>query len=149
MSLILQKITMGSINEIQALWEMNLTYHVQSSTHFGAQYKDLSFSKRMEVLNDFSEDALHITLALFDNHKVGYCLSTLKNSTGELLSMHVHEKHRGKGIGKDLVKDHLKWFNDNQCTTIGVHVDCSNANTIAFYSKLGFYPNTMYLQQLL
>jgi ribosomal protein S18 acetylase RimI-like enzyme len=146
MTVTLQTITKASIHEIQELWECNLSYHENIGSHFASQYQGLSFFKRMEILDDFSEEDLCITLAWSDDVKAGYCLSTFKNGVGELLTMHVHENFRGQGIGQSLVKDHLKWFNAKDCTAIGVHVDCSNANTIAFYSKLGFFPNTMYMQ---
>lgn len=144
----LKTVTKQDLGEIQELWELNRLYHEVNSTHFGVQYQGLSFAERMAPLDALSDDHLRLTFAIIDNKTMGYCLSTIKNNAGELFTMHVHESCRGKGIGQALVGEHINWFKQNHCITISVHVDCSNKNTIAFYEKMGFYPNTMVMQQL-
>ena len=60
--------------------------------------------------------------------------------------MHVNETNRGSGIGKKLVSKHIEWMKEKNCKEIGVTVSQENEHTIGFYKKLGFYPNTLYMQ---
>ncbi len=41
----------------------------------------------------------------------------------------------------------MEWLKENNCKVIGVTVSQENETTIGFYKKLGFYPNTLYMQQ--
>ncbi len=41
----------------------------------------------------------------------------------------------------------MERLKENNCKVIGVTVSQENETTIGFYKKLGFYPNTLYMQQ--
>ncbi len=41
----------------------------------------------------------------------------------------------------------MEWLKENNCKVIGVTVSQENETTIGFYKKLGFYSNTLYMQQ--
>lgn len=60
-----------------------------------------------------------------------------------MLSLHVDKNYRGKGIGKELSDNHMKWFKANNCETVNVIVSQENSNTINFYRNVGFLPNTL------
>lgn len=133
---------------IKELWERNRQYHEDISEYFGQIYHSVSFDDRIRPFAGFNEDRLKITVARENDEYVGYCISTIVEGKGELESLHVSESKRGKGIGKELAIKHINWMKENKCKVIGVTVSHENENTINFYKSLGFYPNTLYMQQI-
>ncbi|MCR3957027.1 MAG: GNAT family N-acetyltransferase, partial [Gudongella sp.] len=95
----------------------------------------------------FSEHKIKITVAKHNHGYIGYCISTISDVNGEIASIHIDESYRGIGVGRRLVVDHLNWMKEGKCKTMGVTVSQENVSTISFYKKLGFYPNTLYMQQ--
>lgn len=140
-------ITYDEVEIIRNLWDKNRQYHENTSEYFKELYKAMSFDQRIKAFSVFNEDNMKITVARINDQCVGYCISTAVDGKGEVESLHVAEACRGTGIGKELVARHLEWMNGKGCTTIGVTVSQENESTIGFYRKLGFYPNTLYMQQ--
>lgn len=137
----------AEIEVIKDLWEKNRLYHENTSEYFKELYRSICFEQRIKAFSVFNEDALKITVAKSNDAYIGYCISTIVDGKGELESLHVDAAYRGAGIGKKLVTKHLEWMNEKKCKVIGVTVSQENASTIGFYKKLGFYPNTLYMQQ--
>jgi len=133
---------------IKDLWEKNRIYHETSSEYFGHAYRDICFEDRMEKFQSFDDAMLKITICKENKSVIGYCISTITETVGELVSIHVDASERGRGIGQNLVRIHLAWMGDNECKDIGVTVSQENDATIDFYKKMGFYPNTLFMQRL-
>lgn len=142
------EISLDNIEIIRPLWEKNREYHEKSSQYFGETYKNISFDEKVLQFQSMNDKSIKISVAIQQNICLGYCISSINEGKAEILSLHVDQGHRGAGIGKNLVKEHLKWMKKHNCTTIGVTVSQENINTIGFYKKLGFFPNTLYMQQL-
>ena len=140
-------ITIEDIHQIKTLWEKNRVYHEATSEYFGEAYKGICFEDRMTKFEKMLPDTYRISLYQVDDELLGYCISTAANGVGEIESIHVDESQRGKGIGQELAEDHLKWMAEKQCKSIGVTVSQENKATIGFYRKLGFYPNTIFMEQ--
>ncbi len=141
-------ISFDKIGVIKNLWEKNRQYHEVSSEYFSETYRSMCFDERIKAFGEFDKDMLKITVAKDNDEYIGYCISTIVEEKGELESLHVDESKRGTGIGKELVGTHLEWMKENNCKVIGVTVSQENESTINFYKKLGFYPNTLYMQQV-
>jgi ribosomal protein S18 acetylase RimI-like enzyme len=141
-------ISFDKIGVIKNLWEKNRQYHEVSSEYFSETYRSMCFDERIKVFGEFDKDMLKITVAKDNDEYIGYCISTIVEGKGELESLHVDESKRGIGIGKELTVTHLEWMKENNCKVIGVTVSQENESTINFYKKLGFYPNTLYMQQV-
>jgi len=141
-------ISIKEISLIKNLWEKNRAYHEETSAYFSQAYQGLCFEDRMKKFDDYSEDTYKISLCKIDEAIVGYCISTISDGIGEVDSIHVESSLRGNGIGYKLVERHLKWMKETKCKSIGVTVSQENETTIGFYKKLGFYPNTLYMQQV-
>lgn len=139
-------ISYDEINVIKQLWEQNRQYHEKTSEYFKELYQSISFEKRIKAFSIFDEDTMKITVAKINNDYVGYCISTAIDEKGELESIHVLESLRGSGIGKELAERHIEWMKVKNCKVMGVTVSQENESTIGFYRKLGFYPNTLYMQ---
>lgn len=138
----------NEISIIKELWEKNRQYHEDTSEYFGQLYHSINFEDRIKIFAGFNEDTLKITVAKENGEYVGYCISTIVEGSGELESIHVSASKRGKGIGKELAIKHINWMKKNNCKVITVTVSQENKNTVHFYKSLGFYPNTLYMQQL-
>jgi ribosomal protein S18 acetylase RimI-like enzyme len=142
-------ISFDEIGIIKNLWEKNRQYHENSSEYFKDSYRSISFDQRIGAFSLFTSDTMKISVAKSNDEYIGYCISTAIDGRGELESLHVDATNRGNGIGKKLVMKHLEWMNEKNCNVIGVTVSQENESTILFYKKLGFCPNTLYMQQKL
>lgn len=140
-------ISYEEVEVIRDLWEKNRQYHENSSEYFSELYHSMNFDQRIKAFSVFDKETMKITVAKSNEKHIGYCISTAIDGKGELESMHVDESCRGNGVGKELVQRHLEWMNERNCKVIGVTVSQENESTIGFYRKLGFYPNTLYMQQ--
>ena len=140
-------ISYDEVEVIKGLWEKNRQYHENSSEYFKESYRTMRFDQRIKAFNVFDKETMKITVAKSNEKYIGYCISTIIDGKGEIESLHVDESNRGKGIGEKLVRKHLEWMNENDCSVIGVTVSQENESAIGFYRKLGFYPNTLYMQR--
>ena len=139
-------ISCDTVNDIKGLWEKNRVYHEKRSAYFKELYQSISFEDVIGSLKEIDKKDLKITVAQRGDCYIGYCISVINTDSGELKSLHVDESCRGRGIGKDLVSDHIKWMNEKNCRSINVKVSHENDPTISFYRELGFYPNTLDMQ---
>lgn len=140
-------ISYGEVEIIRDLWEKNRKYHEDTSKYFKKLYCSINFDERIKVFGKYSENKIKISIVKKEDKYIGYCISTIDNSKGELGTLHIDKTQRGKGIGKNLVQEHLKWMKEKKCEEIGVTVSQENDLAIGFYKKLGFYPNTLYMQK--
>lgn len=140
-------ISYDEVEVIKNLWEKNRQYHENSSEYFKESYRYIRFGERIKAFGVFNKDTMKITVVKNNDKYIGYCISTIIDGKGELESLHVHETYRGNGVGKKLVDKHIEWMNEKNCKVIGVTVSQENESTIGFYKKIGFYPNTLYMQQ--
>lgn len=140
-------ISYDDIEIIKELWDKNRRYHENTSQYFGETYRSMEFHQRIKAFSVFDKETMKITIAREEGNNIGYCISTAVDGKGEVESIHVDESCRGNGVGKKLVQEHLEWMREKGCKVIGVTVSQENEPTIGFYKSLGFYPNTLYMQQ--
>ncbi|WP_422484596.1 GNAT family N-acetyltransferase [Gudongella sp. DL1XJH-153] len=140
-------ISFNGIEIIKDLWEKNRQYHENNSTFFGESYRTICFEDKVKDLAKFHKDKIKISVAKVNDEYIGYCISTIVDDNGEIASIHVDQSSRRVGIGKKLVVEYLEWMKGKKCKAIGVTVSQENKSTINFYKELGFYPNTLFMQQ--
>ena len=87
-----------------------------------------------------------ISAIINKNNIIGYCLSIIQGSLGELCTLFIDEQHRNNGLGHLLVDKHLNWLKDNKCENISVNVLVENESTIRFYESLGFKQNIINME---
>ena len=58
---------------------------------------------------------------------------------GKLVSLYVKEKHRKKGIGKQIFDKFLEWFKSRNIKYIELSVDSRNKIATSAYKKYGFF----------
>lgn len=137
-------ISIKKIDKIKQLWQESGKYHANLSKNFSEIFYTSNFEERMKKL--ISMEKIYITLAMQENQKLGFCLSSIENDCGELSAFFVNENFRRKGIGGVLIKDHLFWLKEN-ASSIRVAVLYENEKTFELYRKYGFeaFSTTMLL----
>ena len=65
---------------------------------------------------------------------------------GYIAEVWVEEEFRGKGIGKKLLKEIIKWFKEKGIRWIRTDVLQKNKNAIKFYEKFGFKEFCKYME---
>jgi len=142
---------------IAPLWEKLNEHHIAISTYFSNAFSKFSFQRRKTGLLRKTQDKdIRIDIAK-DNDTdqiIGYCLNTIIQNdfgkkVGEIESIYIEPDYRNTGIGAELVKKALDWM-DNE----GVHnkilgVAVGNERVFSFYQRLGFFPKSTKLEQIL
>ncbi|MFA8343470.1 MAG: GNAT family N-acetyltransferase [Rhodothermaceae bacterium] len=138
-------ISPSEISIIEELWNRNKEYHIQIEKVFKELYTSITFEKRMKAILE-KENPLKITIAEEDDKIYGYCISQKEGDVGEVVSLHVLDGQRGKGVGKELTVQHIDWLKENNCKEIGLYVAAGNDKTIKFYEQLGLCSKLTYMQ---
>ena len=91
-----------------------------------------------EAIKKAQSQAAYFTVAVKDEKVVGYQLSTAILGTAHLARLAVLPAMQTKGIGKTLVMDMIKYFNQNGIHNITVNTQNDNVASLTLYNKIGF-----------
>ncbi|MBW2991037.1 GNAT family N-acetyltransferase [Candidatus Woesearchaeota archaeon] len=77
---------------------------------------------------------------------IGYAGGEIKNNpsyakykkSGHIFNLYVKPKYQGKGIGKKLINETMKWFKKNKISDLRIMVYKNNKRAHKIYNKLGF-----------
>ncbi len=141
----IKTITRDEINSIRTLWEKLNAHHLLRSTHFKDHFSKFTFENRMESLE--KRDCLIGYVAEDNGESIGYCIATVNGRMGEIDSIFVDERHRGKGVGEELMSLALKWLEEQECETIKVSIAEGNENVLGFYRRFGFAERFIVMQK--
>ena len=83
-------------------------------------------------------DKSEIYLAFIGDELVGVFVITKELDVAEFKNLAVHEKHRGKGIGKQLIQHAIEHAKNKNATSVRVGTGNSSHLQIALYQKCGF-----------
>lgn len=61
-----------------------------------------------------------------------------KNRHTANLGIAIESGHRGKGIGRRMIEEGIKWCRENGIAKLNLEVFSSNVNAISLYKKIGF-----------
>ena len=89
---------------------------------------------------------LYYVLTDDDENIMGYAGLWVVLDEGQITNIALRREARGKGYGKALITRHIDWMKARGCRTIGVTVLADNVETVEVYKRLGFHPNTMYME---
>jgi ribosomal protein S18 acetylase RimI-like enzyme len=136
---------------IKDLWEKLNALHKSRSRHYAAHFEGMTFNRRKDDLIKKSADGfLHIGLARDTGTRklIGYCITSINaRKQGEIESIYVEPNYRRQRIGDTLMKKALKWLDGSPVTTRTLVVAAGNEEVIDFYSRYGFYPRVIILEQ--
>ncbi|MFP4015228.1 MAG: GNAT family N-acetyltransferase [Chitinispirillaceae bacterium] len=142
----IRRIAKDRIEIIKPMWEELNRLHLKESPYFKEHYRTFTFEERCKKFTRMDEKDLLILVAQTEGQLSGYCVSTIEKGAGEIDSLFVNQWCRGQGIGKELVKRSIGWFEENACERIGVSVAVGHESALGFYRIFGFYPRLTYLQ---
>ena len=136
---------------IKGLWEKLNEHHRVHSKYFAEETAQRTFEDRIKSLTDESKAELHIDLAKNKTSGmiIGYCVSSISNQgQGEIESIYVEPDYRKLGIGDMLMRKALFWLDGKRVTRKRIGVGAGNEEVFGFYSRYGFYPRVIILQQI-
>lgn len=138
------------------LKQVGRLHHEGRPDIFRANAQKYGASQVITMLND---PAAPIFVAVEDNQVLGYgfCQSQKHEndpvltdiSTLYIDDLCVDEKHRGKGIGKAIYTQIVRYAKMRKCHNITLNVWACNENALKFYEALGMQPQKIYMETIL
>jgi ribosomal protein S18 acetylase RimI-like enzyme len=136
---------------IKPLWQQLVEHHKARSPIFYNDYAKMTFATRKKQLLEKSRgNNIRIDLARDENlgEFVGYCVSTISEERqGEIDSIYIKPDYRRFGIADNLMKRALHWMDEQLITKRILVVGAGNEEVLGFYSKYGFHPRNIVLEQ--
>jgi ribosomal protein S18 acetylase RimI-like enzyme len=136
---------------VQPLWEKLRNFHASLPWCFAAEVRRSSFeSRKQELLAKSVGGKLRIELVSTSPEAadIAYCISSVSAArAGEVDSLFIDERFRGRGIGGELLRRALAWLDSAGAISKSVSVAHANKEAIALYEHFGFRPRSMILQQ--
>jgi len=105
-----------------------------------------TMKKFTESVNYVSTNVLPLNSELVyikeGNTQVGSLIIVYNENSATILSVHILEEHRGKGYGKQIVKDAIERCKEKKCPLLELNTETTNiANNL--YKSLGFIQEGM------
>ena len=130
------------IELIKPLWEQLNSIHLDKSIYFKNKYEKFTFGKRMESIYEKDEKGIIRLDMLLDSDNgdyIGYCLSSIQDTLGEIESIYIQSQYRKFKLGDKLMNNALNWFESNAVTNIEISVVYANDEALPFYEHYGFH----------
>jgi ribosomal protein S18 acetylase RimI-like enzyme len=141
-----------SLDDIRPLWEKLRAHYSPLLSRFGHETPPFMFEPRkQEILGKAALGKTRIELVsiVSETMDIAYCVITISpGGRGEIDSMFVEERCRGRGIGSELVRHALAWMERAEASSKVVTVAYANERLLAFYRRFGFHARTILLQQI-
>ena len=134
------------ISCISNLWEKLNKIHYEDSVYFEDHYETFTFEERIKTLLSFDDKNLKISIVKDGPRFLGYCISSITNTNGEIDSIYLEDELHNRGIGKQLINEHVKWMKEMNCTRIRAAVSYGHDSVREFYHKMGFYERLVYYE---
>jgi len=139
------KLDRKRIADIKGLWEELNALHGRLSQNFKKHFDSFTFKDRVKQLAEKSN--LSLFVANDKGTYVGYCIVTSDKGKGEIDSIYIQPKYRGKGIGNQLMIKAIDWLKKQNCRDINIYVAEGNDSVLGFYEKYGFKKRSVVLQK--
>jgi len=133
---------MTDIEIIKPMWEKLNSIHLEKSVYFKSKYENFTFDKRIKSIYKKAQNGVIKLDVLLDSDTggyVGYCLSSIEDTLGEIESIFIEEQYRKFGLGDQLMNNALKWFKYNRIENIEINVVYANEEVLPFYERCGFH----------
>lgn len=139
------------LDEIEPLWSELNRHHIESSTHFAATYEHMIFQERRKVIDRRPPGTkLRVELVMLKDGKVyvAYCVTSLApDGAGEIESIYVDNGFRCLGLGSKLMRDAIKWLDEQGARKKRLWVASGNEQAFHFYERHGFQIRRTELEQ--
>ena len=145
------------LDTVRPLWKKLNALHAEKSRHFAEAFAKTSFSERKADLESKAiKGELLVILAVTEAEGcIAYCVCSVDKESrdsgaskvGEIDSMFVSLPYRRQGIGQQLVKRCMEWFEKNEAEKVIVLVAVGNEEVLEFYKIFGFLPFAIRLEK--
>ena len=146
MNIKIKKATSQDINGIIEMIKQICDYECKLDEYYKpfSEYKDLE----KEVVKSLKDKNTIVFLAKLDKKIIGYCEGYIEkapnyaltpNKIGYINTMIIDDKHRGKGVGKKILNEMLKWFKGKKIKNIELEVSARNDVGIDFWKNNNFF----------
>jgi len=97
------------------------------------------YDETLEALGrQLSWDGQMILVAEEEEEVVGVAIGTIDNGQGVLYRMVVSDKHRGKGIGQQLIDGLKQRFETRRVKKMVVNIDAHDDRLATYYESIGY-----------
>ena len=148
---VFEEVGVGRLESIRPLWEALKRHHVKISPRFAPLRMKKTFDDRKK---DFLIKSCNGRFKLFLVHQgdlkepLAYCIASITtDGAAEIDSLFVVETFRSRGIGTELMRRTLSWFEEQGPVSRIVMVAHGNDDALRFYERFGFYPDNLCLRQ--
>lgn len=145
MEIISEFITLEEIEKVRIPLEKLHKYHNSISKYFSGSYPRITFEERIAAYRENAKSGdyrIELLTNSETNNIIGFCIAYSTKVRGKIEVLFVDEEYRGNGFGARLVKNAMKWFEENQINEIELTVVYGN-EAVTFYQKMGFYPRSI------
>lgn len=134
-------IRLAKENDLDAILEINNYEILHSTVNYDYEPKTKEFQENW--FREKSEKGLPILVASIDQEVMGFATyGSFRPKPGYQFtiehSVYLHNKARGKGLGKQLMQELILLAKKNGYHTMVGGIDSSNLNSLEFHKKLGF-----------
>lgn len=137
--------SLDNIELIKPLWKKLRMYHEEKSIHFKRDFSELTFEKRIEKIKEKAEKNGKVKILIAQDssskNNIGYCIgSVTSDNRGDVDSLFVLKDYRNYRVGDKLLREIIKWLEENKVDEIYIGVASGNEEVFGFYENYGFYP---------
>jgi ribosomal protein S18 acetylase RimI-like enzyme len=140
------------LDSFAPLWEKLREHQRIRSPHFAEHYARRTWKRRSaELLQKSESGGPHVYIATYLDTKelIGYCVSIVSSDKqGQLESIYIEPNYRQSGIGDQLMRRALSWMNKMHAKTKTLTMGVGNEEVLTFYSRYGFYPKHIVVEQV-
>ena len=144
MNIVYEVLKSEEIDLIKPLWERLRNMHAEKSEHFEGNFRKFTFDFRKAGL--LNAEKLNLLIVKDADEPVGYCISTVSKTEGDIESLFLEKAYRKYGIGNELMKRSIEWIKRNNPESISVTVAAGNEDVLDFYRRFGFEVSTLKLK---
>src|SRR3989344_1944315 len=140
--MLIRKAKKEDIESIHKLDRESIKYHKKFDKDFYMISENWWKIKKDSQIKAIKSPTNLVLIAESDEKVVGYIWgyvgTIMKHKIGKIQELIVTSKQRGKGIGKELIKNILDFFKERKCIISEIEVFVENLPTIQVYEKAGF-----------
>lgn len=122
-----------------------IEYHAELNHDFQDDFRKKLNSIEKNSWDDPSYIDGRIIIATLKNQDCGYIYGVIEPQRGFVHSIYIQPDYRKLGIGRELMKRIILWFEEQKVKTIELDLCIGNESVLLFYSQLGFSPRKICL----
>jgi ribosomal protein S18 acetylase RimI-like enzyme len=153
MTIKIQKATNQDVSGIIEMIKQICDYQCELDKYYRPFLKYKNLEK--EVLGSLKDKNTIVLLAKLDKKIIGYCVSGVEKAPsyaavaqiGYIYTVIIDNKYRGKGIGKKILNELMKWFKIKKIKNIELEVDARNSIGVDFWKNNNFFTYRLKLRR--